>query len=635
MGRHGVGSSARRAADGGERAAAARPWAMLPRLRGSVAVFTALVALGGLTQLGAVPFDDRGIAAGALLGAIAWAGLMVLTRGRWWADLLAVLPLGAGALAVDHWWVLFPLVHVVIFQRALYGRVLRAYGGALLVGGAPLALALIDAGTQLRWSHTVLLPSLLASTWLLRQVRLLAEQMERGARRERRLLVASRQLAVAEDQAAVNDIVVHAALDLLEQPDSRTTLWEERGDQWVAVAAVGHGRVRSVAKLRLPPEMQRRAATGEPWVLSPAEATDLQVRLGLEVRYRGFVYVPLPRPSGPQAVLMVSCRGHPDPSLADTLRRFAQEIALAEERTRLLTELADREARLASVLEGSADIIAQLDADGRFTMVNQATVRAHGYHPEDLVGRSVFDLIPQQDRGEVLRTTFAGDLDAGVHLAHRLYDVWGRVRHVESRISRTHPDSEDYILNTRDVTDRKELEAEIVYRAHHDALTGLANRAAFTERLDMALARSRRVHVPVGLLMLDLDGFKPVNDTHGHQAGDAVLAEVARRLQDETRETDTAARVGGDEFAVILEDAADETEVAALARRLADAIMAPIPLPSGPEVRVTASVGMARSRPDEDADVLLREADQRLYATKRARRRARVLAGRRGSSAPV
>jgi diguanylate cyclase (GGDEF)-like protein/PAS domain S-box-containing protein len=637
MGLDGAGLRARlRGAVSGDRGGQGRYRAMLPRLRWSFAAFTALVALGALTQLGAAGVANSWLVTGGLLGLAGWAGIMVLARARWTLDLLGAVPLTVLAMGFTRWWILFPFVHVVIFQRALHGGQVRAYLGALLVGGAPLATSFVITSTTPRLAHAALPPSLLVSTWLLRQVRVLAEEVERGARREQRLLAASRELAVAGDQGEVNEIVVAAALDLLEQADARATLWEEGADQWVAVAGAGLRRVHSVSKLRLPPGMQGRAAIGEPWVLSPSQAAELQARLGLQARFRGFVLVPLPRASGPHAVLMVSCPGSPDPALPETLRRFAQEIALAEERARLVSEVADREARLASILEGSADIIAELDADGRFTMINQATVRTHGYEPEDLLGRSVFDLIPKEDRGYVLRTTLAGDLTAGVSLAHRLYDARGRVRHVESRLSRPHPDAEEYILNTRDVTERKALEAEILYRAHHDTLTGLANRSAFTDRLELALARGRRSGNPVSLLMADLDGFKPVNDTHGHHAGDAVLVEVADRLRAAIRETDLAARVGGDEFAVIVEDTGSDPAAAAgdLAERLADAVAAAIRLPHGGQVRVSISIGVATSGPDSDADTLMREADRDLYVHKRTRAASRPISGR-GSGASV
>ncbi len=591
---------------------------LLPRLRRSFAIFTGVAALGGLTQLGLIDAGDRALALASLLGLCAWALAMGCTRGPWWLDLLAVLPLSGVAIAVTDWWAVLPLIHVVVFQRSLYGGIGRSYGGALVLGVVPLGLAATLGGAGVHWSSMALPPSVLVSTWLLRQVRLLAERVELGARREQRLLWASQRIADG-DREAVDREVVTAALELLEQPGARSTLWERQGEVWVAVASIGPSRLEAVPSARLPQDMLGRAAVGEPWVLSPPEAAALQERLGLEPSHQGFVYVPLPRPHGPEAVLGLSCPRPPDDALPDVLRRFVQEVALAEDRARLIAEVADREARLASILEGSADIIAQLDAEGRFTMINQAATRVHGYQPEELIGRSVFDLIVEEDRGYVLRTALEGDLSAGIWLAHRLYNAAGEVCEVESRLSRAHPGSDDYILNTRDVTERKALEAEIVYRANHDPLTGLANRSAFTDRLEEALARARRSGVPVGLLMLDLDDFKPVNDTYGHHAGDAVLVELAHRLREGIRTTDLAARMGGDEFSIILEDAGDAHEVAALSARLEAALAEPVTLSSGQQVRVTASMGLAGSRTDGDAEELLREADQHLYVRKRVR----------------
>ena len=598
--------------------ASSRYHGLLPRLRRSFAIFTGVAALGGLSQLGLLDAGERTLALVSLLGLCAWALAMARTRGPWWLDVLAVLPLTGVAVAVADWWAVLPLIHVVVFQRSLYGGIPRSYGGALVLAVVPLGLAATLGGAGVHWSSAALPPSVLVSTWLLRQVRLLAERVELGARREQRLLWASQRIADG-DREAVDREVVTAALDLLDQPGARSTLWERQGDVWVAVASTGPSRLESVPSARLPQDMIGRAAVGEPWVLSPPEAAALQERLGLEPSHQGFVYVPLPRPHGPEAVLGLSCPRPPDDALPDVLRRFVQEVALAEDRARLVGEVADREARLASILEGSADIIAQLDAEGRFTMINQATTKVHGYQPEDLIGRSVFDLIVEEDRGYALRTTLEGDLSAGIWLSHRLYNAAGEVCEVESRISRPHAGSDEYILNTRDVTERKALEAEIVYRANHDPLTGLANRSAFTDRLEEALSRARRSGIPVGLLMLDLDDFKPVNDTHGHQAGDLVLVEVARRLRDGIRTTDLAARMGGDEFSIILENAGDADEIAALAERLEADLAEPVTLPSGHQVRVTASMGLAGSRTDGDADVLLREADQHLYVRKRAR----------------
>lgn len=298
------------------------------------------------------------------------------------------------------------------------------------------------------------------------------------------------------------------------------------------------------------------------------------------------------------------------------------------QRRALTREVAAREAVLTSVLQGSSDIIGLLDDDGVFTFLNRASFAVHGYRPEELVGTNVFDLFHPDDRGTVLRAVQDGDLASGVEITHRMFDVRGATRHVESKVSRP-VGGTGYVLNVRDVTERRQLEAEILHHAMHDALTGLANRRSFTARLEEALARFARSGRPVGLVMVDLDDFKPVNDTHGHQAGDEVLVEVARRLTDGVRATDLVARMGGDEFAVVCEGSASPHDVATLAARLDGLLAQPISLVRGIDVTVTASLGVATSWPGCDGDELLREADQQLYVVKHARRDTEAVPARR------
>ncbi len=174
-----------------------------------------------------------------------------------------------------------------------------------------------------------------------------------------------------------------------------------------------------------------------------------------------------------------------------------------------------------------------------------------------------------------------------------------------------------WISTHEDITERRRAEAEIVYLARHDALTGLANRAQFGERLEEASKRARRNGTPFTLMMLDLDKFKAVNDTLGHPAGDKLLVEVALRLKASIRDTDVLARLGGDEFAIIQDDGASQHEGAiALALRIIDAITRPFDL-DGNVARVGTSIGIALA-PEHgtDPEDVLKKADLALYAAK-------------------
>jgi len=165
------------------------------------------------------------------------------------------------------------------------------------------------------------------------------------------------------------------------------------------------------------------------------------------------------------------------------------------------------------------------------------------------------------------------------------------------------------------------LQDHLAHEATHDSLTGLPNRAQALELLQAALHRSQRNRTMVGLLFVDLDGFKAVNDTQGHQAGDDVLRTVARRLRDTVRAGDVVARLGGDEFVVLLEYSETDEDPFGTAGRLISAVSVPITLANGREARVGASIGVAFSEDDSvDADRLLHEADTAAYRAKAAGR---------------
>ncbi len=191
----------------------------------------------------------------------------------------------------------------------------------------------------------------------------------------------------------------------------------------------------------------------------------------------------------------------------------------------------------------------------------------------------------------------------------------GRVFERYSRPQRVDGEVVGRVWSFRDVTDRSRLVNELAHQAFHDSLTGLANRALMRDRLDHALARGRRSAATVGVLYCDLDGFKIVNDSLGHDAGDMLLVEVGRRLEHNLRDGDTAARLGGDEFAIAI-DETSSGEMAILAQRLLDTLREPFML-NGREVFVRGSIGIADNSDDVlDADELLCRADIAMYSAK-------------------
>jgi diguanylate cyclase (GGDEF)-like protein/PAS domain S-box-containing protein len=268
--------------------------------------------------------------------------------------------------------------------------------------------------------------------------------------------------------------------------------------------------------------------------------------------------------------------------------------------------------------------LAYLDADLRHVRVNEALVELTGRAAEEYVGRTVGEVDP--DDAETLEPRLRDVLETGEPFVG--YPVAGDDgRHFLASYYPVHGAGKIVGLGASlvDVTELREAEARMAVLATTDPLTGLPNRRFLVEQLDLALARARRHGTGVALLSVDLDRFKEVNDTLGHAFGDGVLAEVSKRLRAGARGTDVVARMGGDEFVVLLADLdLDEAkEIAAGVRhRILDELGHVVPV--GPvEVRVPASVGVALY-PDEaaDADGLLALADRAMYHRKRETRAA-------------
>ncbi|MCW2740687.1 MAG: diguanylate cyclase [Blastococcus sp.] len=283
------------------------------------------------------------------------------------------------------------------------------------------------------------------------------------------------------------------------------------------------------------------------------------------------------------------------------------------------------EARFQALVHHSSDLITLLDADLVIGYQTPSITRLLGYSADELIGSQLADLTHPEDRLKLL-TAHGGAIseaqsDTVSHLRLRHRD--GGWRHVQSIHTNllADPDVRAVVVTTRDVTEQKELEAQLQHNAFHDALTGLANRALFADRLGHALARTDRIAAPVAVLFVDLDDFKAVNDGAGHTAGDDLLIAVADRLRHVLRPSDTVARLGGDEFAVLIEDAGDSGDVQAAADRLLGALAEPFAAGADErtEVRISASVGIAMGAAGQhEAAELLRSADVAMYAAKEA-----------------
>ncbi|MFI1539355.1 putative bifunctional diguanylate cyclase/phosphodiesterase [Streptomyces anandii] len=291
----------------------------------------------------------------------------------------------------------------------------------------------------------------------------------------------------------------------------------------------------------------------------------------------------------------------------------------------LAQELAQQENHFRSLVQGSSDVIMIAAPNGILRYVSPAAAGVYGRPAEELVGRELAGLIHPEDLGcvvhEVRRFLVAGPHEEPTtRIECRFRSGDGGWLNVESTINRHHG---GLIFNSRDVTERVRLQAQLQHNAEHDPLTDLPNRALFTKRVQQALSGRRSTDHGTAVLFIDLDGFKAVNDTIGHQAGDELLVQAARRLQEAVRHGDTASRLGGDEFAALIvgdgnrDRAAREGHILELADRLRLTLSQPYVI-DGNDVRVAASIGVAFAEPGLGAGELLRNADLAMYRAKAA-----------------
>lgn len=277
------------------------------------------------------------------------------------------------------------------------------------------------------------------------------------------------------------------------------------------------------------------------------------------------------------------------------------------------TEL-DRRSR--SLVRSSRDVFTVVSGDGDIEVLSDdlGVIASMSASP---TSSNVADLLPDDQ----LRIWASADdrLRSGEgaqRVELRLLRDDRTVVYVEAQGSTLAGDTVDRVWVWRDISERKELELQLVHQAFHDSLTGVANRALLQDRADHALSRSARTGKPVSVLFCDLDDFKTVNDSLGHGKGDELLNIMATRLQGCVRNSDTLARFGGDEFAILLEDAGSEISQA-LAERILDVVRYEVEL-DGRRIFPSVSIGVATSLPDTTTEELLRNADTAMYVAKRS-----------------
>ena len=311
--------------------------------------------------------------------------------------------------------------------------------------------------------------------------------------------------------------------------------------------------------------------------------------------------------------------------LARERRARREAEAIAEDSLRQVYDSGRAMRESQAVLDETTDFVLIADVDGGIRYMNRSLLEMLGLEAETAVQRNVTELLTAASRDRFISDALPVVREKGVwrgELAMIRPASGAEIPVSQVLIGHRGPTGvvESISSISRDITERLAMEEQLTRLALHDPLTNLPNRRLFFDRLDVALARAQRTGAPVGVLFVDIDDFKAINDTLGHEAGDAVLVEVSRRLVDCLRPSDTVCRLGGDEFAILCEHIGDANGAAALAQRLDRQVNAPMEA-CGREVCIFVSIGVvtATSAP-EGPEQLLRRADEAMYDAKRRRK---------------
>ena len=309
----------------------------------------------------------------------------------------------------------------------------------------------------------------------------------------------------------------------------------------------------------------------------------------------------------------------PDPANLTLIEQTARLVSIAIERQH-------NEERLhlaASVFTHAREGIMITGQDGRIIDVNDAFTRITGYSREESLGRN-----PRFLKSGRQERSFYTEMWKELHeKGHWMGELWNRRKNGEhyaemktiSSVLDSHGKVQQYVALFSDITALKEHELQLQFNAHHDPLTGLPNRSLLADRLKQAMVQARRRGQRLAVLYLDLDGFKSVNDKHGHDCGDQLLTALATRLRHALREGDTLARIGGDEFVAVMQDLGEVEQALPVVNRVLTAAALPVQL-GQQRLQVSASIGLTLYPQAEevDADQLLRQADQAMYQAKLA-----------------
>ena len=499
-----------------------------------------------------------------------------------------------------------------------------------LLTGAALIAPVIELSREIQRSDldlvvTVWVSGVLFALVIARMAGLVRAR-ERYIARERLLADLAAEILAATSREQIGQAALTAVPSLVGDPEVQARLCFV-GDRFVNVVAPAGGANGS-AQWTIPPSAVTILAAAGSYgaVLRPLPAAEREAlklpsataeAVTVELAVRGDRRV--------RAVLLAAGESARSQSAQSALVALATQASLALESNALTEELHRQvsEARFASLVQHAHDLITVLDRHGIVIYQSPSIERVLGYAADEIIGTRFERLLLEGENSRLLALLHDGPARAAggsetIECSLRHRDGSARQLEILSTDLLDDEAVRGVVLNGRDISERKAFEQQLEHQAFHDAVTNLPNRALFNERVRHALARARREQAQLAVIFLDLDDFKTINDSLGHAAGDLVLLEVAKRLECSIRVSDTAARFGGDEFAVLLEDTAGPQEAADVAERILHELTRPLALDEK-EIVAQASIGISVLDGDyaTGADELIANADAAMYIAKR------------------
>jgi len=456
----------------------------------------------------------------------------------------------------------------------------------------------------------------------------------RSTERLERIVETQRDIATAGvDRQAVMQLLVDRSMALTGADAGMVSIIE--GDELVIGAAAGRASGLVGNRRRIEDSIVSHAIAARDTLLIERTEDDPRINRTLQAKIGDLSHICVPLFVGERPVAALSVMNSSDTDrLGEEERRTLELLAvvLAAAVSRAAEFEAKREqvealARFEATFAGALTGMVMSDLDGRILDTNPAFQELLGHDAGELAGRHMSELVHPEDRALVLRDFLSSPEEAdSLRLDHRFVRSDGEVRWVDASVSfvRDVDGRRSFAVSmTQDVTQRRAAEAALVaqaelneHQALHDALTGLANRTLFRDRIDHAVKAAHRAGGRAAVLLMDLDRFKEINDSLGHAAGDALLVELGARLEAALRASDTVARLGGDEFGVLLPDPTVPDDILRVVARMRTAIEEPVTV-QGLPLSLEASIGIAVFPDDgEDVETLLQHADVAMYQAK-------------------